>query len=982
MSFTKITLVSSLLALSLIITPAPVAAQGTLTDLLNLLDRLNQQRQKLEYLIASLGSSIPVAQAATSLVTSANQCPSTSPALMPGAGGKNAPTYIVSQVTRIQQYLITRGYLAPGNDTGYFGTATAAAITQFQRAQKAYGLSTSGVADKNTLKVMRDECLVYVTNLNTKITSSPAATTSTTQTTSPTNSGTTPSANISTNTSAVPTTGTSITSTPVPTTGVIPVNETPVWNQDGVLLSGYNIYQPQIFHDTSDAAYPYKMWFFGWASSICNKNISGLGAKACDAIFYAVSSDGNSWRVYTGDVNGVPQFVSGSPERWRPIISAGTSAYDDTHAGDPSVVKVGNTYFMAYSMSGSDADGKWPSEVGDRDGFLEVIGGAVSTDGVHWTKRATPLLSYPNSLGAPDPAVGGAYARPSLLYDDGTFKLWFDYIGPSGTSDMGYASMSGGADTQTFLNGSFALVRGGSNPAKSNWPNPSVIKIGSQYFLYGDPVTTMPIGDTAEARAWTGRVMAEAVSNNGLNWTLRGYVEAPQGCAAAHTPGPLVDGDKLYVAFGCQKGGNPYSGDYYQIRRMYRPLNATLPAPTPPTTILKVNGSTGPVSINSGQSISVEWSVSNAIACSVEERQGNNILEKIDIYSYNGKWLRKPAQSVSYFLTCVSLPYLAAYNPAYASDRTIEVTVTGSQNTPPPPTVTLSTSANSITAGQPVVVTWSSQNANVCALLETVSGQQQSGLSGSWTRTPSATTNYNLQCYNSAWQGVGDTINIVSAVRSVTVASVPTPSPPPATPAPTATLTVNDRADAVTITAGESVNINWSSQNAAACSLSALTTAGQSVLQNALSGTFTHTPSQATTYALQCYNPKWNGSVSDTQNYISRTMLVTVNPAPVKCSATPDAVVLASNSSNFSVTVNNAGTASSMAVGVWSQAGDQDDIRWYYGTALGGGTWAVNVDPRNHPTTASEQTVYAAAYLNPGANPTFCDYASYTKPPN
>lgn len=88
--------------------------------------------------------------------------------------------------------------------------------------------------------------------------------------------------------------------------------------------------------------------------------------------------------------------------------------------------------------------------------------------------------------------------------------------------------------------------------------------------------------------------------------------------------------------------------------------------------------------------------------------------------------------------------------------------------------------------GESVAIAWSSQNASSCDVLETYSNYKQNSLSGSWTRTPTKTTNYAIQCINSSWAGPGDTKNIVS--RSVLVevkdpAPVSEP-PPPSEPLP------------------------------------------------------------------------------------------------------------------------------------------------------------------------------------------------------
>ncbi len=76
------------------------------------------------------------------------------------------------------------------------------------------------------------------------------------------------------------------------------VSEEP-WERNEVnLLSGFrNMYNPHILKVPEDE-YPYKMYFFGWLTEVCNTGYAG-----CDAIFVARSQslDG-PWEVYAGTI--------------------------------------------------------------------------------------------------------------------------------------------------------------------------------------------------------------------------------------------------------------------------------------------------------------------------------------------------------------------------------------------------------------------------------------------------------------------------------------------------------------------------------------------------------------------------------------------------------------------------------------------------------------------------------------------------------
>ncbi len=80
------------------------------------------------------------------------------------------------------------------------------------------------------------------------------------------------------------------------------------------------------------------------------------------------------------------------------------------HQNDPSVVKIGSLWWMFYTRAGH--------------GISDEIAAATSADGVNWKLLGVVLA----------PAAGNAWdslvvSRPSVLYEDGVFKMWYDARG-------------------------------------------------------------------------------------------------------------------------------------------------------------------------------------------------------------------------------------------------------------------------------------------------------------------------------------------------------------------------------------------------------------------------------------------------------------------------------------------------------------------------------------------------------------------------
>ncbi|MBW3002346.1 hypothetical protein KY338_04245 [Candidatus Woesearchaeota archaeon] len=132
---------------------------------------------------------------------------------------------------------------------------------------------------------------------------------------------------------------------------------------------GDNIYAPCVLLEGSR----FKMWY------------GGQGKDGHDRIHYAASSNGVDW-VKKGVV---------------------LDNKDSLHVNDPSVVLVDNTYYMYYSRAHK------------KDTECRICL-ATSVDGIDWQKRGEVLGVSDRSWDSLE------VARPSVIYEDKVFKLWYD----------------------------------------------------------------------------------------------------------------------------------------------------------------------------------------------------------------------------------------------------------------------------------------------------------------------------------------------------------------------------------------------------------------------------------------------------------------------------------------------------------------------------------------------------------------------------
>ncbi|PHR98979.1 MAG: hypothetical protein COA78_25510 [Blastopirellula sp.] len=336
------------------------------------------------------------------------------------------------------------------------------------------------------------------------------------------------------------------------------------WQRDqrSLLKNFNNMYNPCVVETGGE--YRYKMWFFGWAASRTN-----LGWPGCDAIFHARSKDLVNWEVYSQD-----QIwdTTMDPERWLPVLHASDRWYEAWHVGDPSVVLKDNKYYMAYSATSKHFD----KRAGYPATMVQCVMGAVSEDGIHWNKTDRPLLIRAEDTAdpKPDPTRIGDFHRPSLMWNEGKWQLWFDYW-LSGTGVcMGYAENKG-IFTQP---GGFTITQDLRQPLIQDWPNPEVIRIGPTYHSFSDaPGYPVQLGESR----WKSRQLREAISHDGKTWEILDFIPPDKDADACHVPQALVttvNGKRwLYLFYATQigysKNDGKYHFEYNRIRAMRRSLD-------------------------------------------------------------------------------------------------------------------------------------------------------------------------------------------------------------------------------------------------------------------------------------------------------------------------------------------------------------------------------------------------------------------------
>lgn len=108
-----------------------------------------------------------------------------------------------------------------------------------------------------------------------------------------------------------------------------------------------------------------------------------------------------------------------TPYAANPVLRADPGSWEQGQPNRPAVVKVGDEYWMYYD---------------DLDWAPSRIGLAISSDKITWRKRldVSPVI--------PGWFYGQGVGKPSVIVDNGVFKMWFD----AGNGGIGYATSTDG----------------------------------------------------------------------------------------------------------------------------------------------------------------------------------------------------------------------------------------------------------------------------------------------------------------------------------------------------------------------------------------------------------------------------------------------------------------------------------------------------------------------------------------------------------
>lgn len=242
-----------------------------------------------------------------------------------------------------------------------------------------------------------------------------------------------------------------------------------------------------------------------------------------------------------------------------PALYFSGSGFDATRVMDPSIVKVGGTYYMYYT--------------GLPFGNDDQIGLATSTDGLTWTRSSqNPVLPHGEQSWS-----GFRTKWGRVLYDNGTFKMW--YIGDDqnlyATEYLGYATSMDGVHWTPYSGNPIH-----TSIAAQGLTVVGIAKLSGIYYLYWEVGgSDLNLSTSSDGIHWTdysdnpiapypdtevvqtgGEVLlfthnGIAQSNDGIHFTLSSQPMVPNGVSAA-----LVESNLLKVWF--TKGDGNINWDY------------------------------------------------------------------------------------------------------------------------------------------------------------------------------------------------------------------------------------------------------------------------------------------------------------------------------------------------------------------------------------------------------------------------------------
>jgi trimeric autotransporter adhesin len=306
------------------------------------------------------------------------------------------------------------------------------------------------------------------------------------------------------------------------------------------------------------------------------------------------------------------------------------------------------------------------------------------------------------------------------------------------------------------------------------------------------------------------------------------------------------------------------------------PLSVTVTVTSLPPPAAITSFTVTPSAIQTGQSLSLAWTTTNATSCTAT---GGTLTDGWTIVIPRAT--SSTGTSIGPVIATGSVPYTLTCTGTGGTSAPSTVTVTVSAATPPASISGFTASPTTITTGGTTTLSWTSANALTCAgtggsLLDGWAGVQPTSSAGV-TVGPIAiagTYTYSLIC-----TGLGGVSQASTAVVTVVA-----PTPPAAVTSLIATPS--------TLTAGQSTVLSWSSTNATSCLASGGSGAdnwsGAESTNNAALIVGPIATAGTYTYTLSCTGPGGTGTAGSAR--------VTVNPAPVGAPV-------------ISLTVNNASSA-------------------------------------------------------------------------
>jgi predicted GH43/DUF377 family glycosyl hydrolase len=233
-----------------------------------------------------------------------------------------------------------------------------------------------------------------------------------------------------------------------------------------------------------------------------------------NGIFRGTSADGRSWKM-----SSIPVLSPGPKGSW-----------DELLAFSPDVVWNHTGYMMYYVGDGVTTSATFPVN-------FRQIGVAFSSDGIHWSKFAgNPVITH-----GPGPYDARFTRGPSVIFDNGTYKMWYAGMAPSPfLTTIDYATSADGVhwtkyqDNPVFTGYNYKASN--TSASSSAWW-PSVIKVNGTYAMaFSDGYTNIGLATSHDGISW--RFNNQSAPLLTLNGWHNGFVG---------NPSLLLDGQRLLL---------------------------------------------------------------------------------------------------------------------------------------------------------------------------------------------------------------------------------------------------------------------------------------------------------------------------------------------------------------------------------------------------------------------------------------------------